>query len=101
MKRKITAELEAWAANPGRNSLIVTGCRQCGKTFSVSEFAERYSVVIFINFETNPEKRAYFEGSLDPDDLLPAIALYEGRDLVPGSSLLVMDEIQACPKAYS
>ena len=102
MQRKVSEELLDWKNNPEHKSLIIMGCRQCGKTYAVMEFAEKhYSNVISINFETNPEKKDYFEGPLDSDTLLHNIALYENTDIVKGRTVLILDEIQACSRAYS
>ena len=102
MKRKVTDDLIAWKNDPEHKSLIVTGCRQCGKTYAVTEFAEQhYDTVVYINFETDPEKKDYFKGTLEPDTLLPNIEMFEGKEFVKGRSVLVLDEIQACQNAYS
>ncbi|MBQ8179085.1 MAG: ATP-binding protein [Candidatus Methanomethylophilaceae archaeon] len=102
MERKITRRFEEWRANPSRKPMILTGCRQIGKTYSVLEFAEReYRSFVYINFEVDPDKRMLFDGSLDPGSLVPRITLSERTRLYPGESLIVLDEIQNCPNAYS
>ncbi len=68
MERKITEKLRKWRSDPDRKPLIVTGCRQIGKTYSVKAFAEsEYRSSIYINLETDPDKKELFEGSLEPD----------------------------------
>lgn len=39
LKRKIESVLLDWLNDENRNPLILKGCRQCGKTFSVLRFA--------------------------------------------------------------
>lgn len=44
--------------------------------------------------------RAAFSGSLDVDTIVDAIGVFIGfEDLVPGETLIFMDEIQSCPRA--
>ena len=51
LRRKINETLLAWKRSPDRKPLIVKGCRQCGKTFSVLQFAkENYEHVVYLNF---------------------------------------------------
>lgn len=55
LKRKIDEVLVEWKNTPDRNPLVIKGCRQCGKTYSVLEFANaNYEHVIYINFFENP-----------------------------------------------
>ncbi len=39
LKRKIEEKLKLWKAQKDRNPLVIKGCRQCGKTYSVLAFA--------------------------------------------------------------
>ena len=51
LKRKIETKLLEWKQTPGHNPLILKGCRQCGKIFSVLRFAhEEYKHVVYLNF---------------------------------------------------
>ncbi len=44
LKRKIEGILKKWKDTEGHKPLIIKGCRQCGKTFSVRQFArENYA----------------------------------------------------------
>lgn len=40
LKRKIEEKLLQWKNTSERKPLILKGCRQCGKTYSVMKFAE-------------------------------------------------------------
>ncbi len=102
LKRKIEQVFEAWKAQPTRKPLMVRGCRQCGKTFSVLEFARaNYSHVVYLNFFHNPEYRTIFEGALDVDSIVLKLSpLFGGRNaFLPGKTIIVLDEIQECPSA--
>ena len=65
LKRKIEKRLTEWKNTPGHKPLIIKGCRQCGKTFSVLEFAKKnYKHVVYLNFFENPDYASVFAGSL-------------------------------------
>ncbi len=102
MERKITKELMRWKSDPNHLPLIVTGCRQIGKTYSIKEFVSReYESHIYINFETQAEKKNLFKGDRSAEELISRIILSEGVRMHAGKSAIVLDEIQDCPEAYS
>ena len=41
LKRKIEQSLTEWKNAINHRPLIIKGCRQCGKTFSVLDFAKK------------------------------------------------------------
>ena len=100
-KRKIERTLSLWKAKKGHKPLVIKGCRQCGKTSSVVDFANRnYSSVICLNFHEHKEYKAFFAGALDVDTLTLTISAgIRGVRFVPGETCLVLDEIQECPNA--
>lgn len=98
--RKAWEHLEAWHAAPRRKALMLTGARQIGKTTLVREFAkERYEVFAELNFLLEPAASAIFDGSLDAESVVSALTAYLRRPLVPGRTLVLLDEIQECPRA--
>lgn len=52
MKRKIEQILEQWKNDPQRKPIVLKGCRQCGKTYSVMDFAQKHYRTIFYNFKS-------------------------------------------------
>ena len=44
LKRKIEQQLLTWKQTPNHKPLIIKGCRQCGKTFSVRKFCEEIRI---------------------------------------------------------
>ena len=102
MERKITLKMREWKDDPEHRPLIVTGCRQIGKTYSIREFVSReYRSHIYINFEAQPEKKDLFAGDRSADELISRLILSEGVRMHPGESAIVLDEIQACTDAYA
>ena len=50
LKRKIEQSLTDWKNTANHKPLIIKGCRQCGKTFSVLDFAKKnYKHVVYLN----------------------------------------------------
>ena len=102
LKRKIERQLAEWKNTSGHKPLIVKGCRQCGKTFSVLDFAKKnYKHVVYLNFFENPDYASVFAGSLEIDNIVMLLSALLGKDAVfkAGETVLVLDEIQDCPEA--
>ena len=100
-KRKIEAALLQWKAKKDHKPLVIKGCRQCGKTSSVLDFAKKnYSHVVYLDFHEHKEYKAFFAGALDVDTLTFNISVgIHGARFVPHDTCLVFDEIQDCPNA--
>ena len=68
LKRKIEKQFKEWKSSKSRNPLIVKGCRQCGKTYSVLNFAKaNYKSVVYVNFFENPLYASAFDQVLSVD----------------------------------
>jgi len=101
MRRTITDQLIDWKTASRRQPLLLRGARQVGKTWAVTDFAERHMPgrLHLVDFERDVEWRRFFEGNLDIDRILGALELAMGRSIAVGQDLLFLDEIQACPRA--
>ena len=102
LKRKIEKTLLNWLNTENRNPLILKGCRQCGKTFSVLRFAQQhYKHVVYLNFFENPDYKTIFDGSLKVDDVVLMMSAFVGANVrfIPHETVIVLDEIQECPRA--
>lgn len=102
LKRKMEQTLIEWKNTEKHKPLIVKGCRQCGKTFSVLDFARKnYKNVVYLNFFENPDYASVFAGSLEIDNIVMMLSALLGREAVfeAGETVLVLDEIQDCPEA--
>ena len=102
LQRKIEQRLLQWKNTQNHNPLIVKGCRQCGKTFSVLDFAHKnYEHVVYLNFFENPDYNSIFTGSLEVDSLIMMMSALLGPGAVfePGRTVIILDEIQECPEA--
>ena len=102
LKRKILAELESWKDKENKKSIVLRGPRQVGKTTAVRCLGEKYDSFVEINFYERPELKRIFAGNLDVDTMLLNIsALLHGIRLIPGKTLILLDEIQECPEAMT
>ncbi len=102
LRRKIEQQLINWKNTEGHKPLIIKGCRQCGKTYSVLDFAKKYyKHVVYLNFFENPDYASVFAGSLEIDRIIMLLSALLGKDAVfeAGKTVLILDEIQDCPDA--
>ena len=102
LKRKMEQKLIDWKNTENHKPLIIKGCRQCGKTFSVLDFAKKnYEHIVYLNFFENPDYASVFSGSLAVDTIVMMLSALLGREAVfeSGNTVLILDEIQECPEA--
>lgn len=83
--------------------LLVNGARQVGKSFALEAFGRaEYESYIAIDFVRQPALKGIFGESLTPDDMYSRMTLLMPNvRLVPGNTLIFIDEIQECPEARS
>lgn len=103
MERDIMKQLVAWKDSPDRKPLLVTGVRQCGKTYILKEFGNRYfEDTAYFYFEGNKGLASIFDYDLDPVRILRELgSIVRGQEIIPGKTLIIFDEIQACPNAVT
>ena len=96
-------ELIAWKnLTKDRMPLLLYGVRQVGKTYILREFGDRYfKNSIYVNFERMQMVADYFKGELSPDRIIRLLEEYFSQKVVPGETLLIFDEIQACERALT
>ena len=102
LERKINNLLLNWKNTDNHNPLIIKGCRQCGKTFSVIHFCKNnYKNVVYLNFMQNPDYTSIFNNSLEVDHITMLISALLGPKAVfePHNTVIILDEIQECPEA--
>jgi uncharacterized protein len=102
MNRDIRQKLALWKRSSRRKPLILRGVRQSGKSYSLKKFGEKeYGSTIDLDFEANPALCGLFDQDLDPKRIIRDIELFTGRSILPGETLVLFDEIQACPRALT
>lgn len=101
MYRSLEKELKLWKDSKLRYPLLLRGARQVGKTYLVEKFGkEEFESFVSVNFEAQPEASACFE-TLHPEEILIRLHSILKVQIVPGKTLLFLDEIQNCPKAIA
>lgn len=98
--REIINNLKAWASTPAPKPLFLRGARQVGKTSAVELFASGFDHFVQLDLERRADA-ALFQRGLVIEDLVQAIGLHTGSRVVPGRTLLFIDEIQAAPEAVA
>lgn len=102
VKRAIEEQLGHWRTSDRRKPLIIRGGRQVGKTWSVEQFGrEHFAATVKVDLEKRTDLHRIFAGNLDSKNLLSQLEVAVGRRIIPGQTLLFLDEIQTCPRALS
>lgn len=102
LKRKAESALLAWRDRPGRKPLLIRGVRQCGKTHLLRNYAKAvFQNVAYVNLENEPAARADFMAGLNPSHIVTSIEARTGQRIVPGKTLIVIDEVQVCEEALT
>lgn len=102
LNRKIYNILTEWKKDPYKKPIIIKGCRQCGKTYAVLEFAKaNYEHVLYINFLEDKQAKQVFTDSLNAQHIITGLSALYGSNvqLVPHKTCIIFDEIQQCPDA--
>lgn len=102
IERNLMSDLLAWKDSKSRKPLVLRGVRQCGKTWLLQEFGKRYFAdIAYFNFEREEGLGSIFDRNLDPDRILLELSVVSNQRIEPRSTLIIFDEIQACPKALT
>jgi predicted AAA+ superfamily ATPase len=102
VKRNIREHLDRWRTNSPRKPLLLQGARQVGKTYSLREFARTsFPRFHYINFEEQPSFVPVFAGDLTPNRVIQDLTLLLNTPIDRQADLLILDEIQACPRALT
>lgn len=94
--------LVAWKDNPRRKPLILNGARQVGKTWLLKEFGRlHFENVAYVSLDNDALARSYFDSGFDIARIIASLSLELDMDIRPSSTLIVLDEVQAAPKAIT
>ncbi len=103
MRREIMQKLIHWKEKSNRKPLLLTGVRQCGKTYILKKFAqEHFENHVYINLEREPQMAEVFNYNYDTRRIIEDIGnLRLTPEIIPDTTLLIIDEIQFNPKAIT
>lgn len=101
-QRKIYSKMKEWKeSRKGETALLILGARRVGKSTTSEEFAKNeYRTYIKIDFaKSSREVIRLFDDISDLDYLFLQLQTIFNVTLYPGESVILLDEIQKCPKA--
>jgi predicted AAA+ superfamily ATPase len=102
MYREIMNDLIRWKDSTRRKPLLLTGVRQCGKTYILNEFGNNcFENIVHLNFEESENASAIFDYDFDVNRIVSELGYLTGKRIIPGETLLFFDEIQNCPRAIT
>jgi hypothetical protein len=98
LKRKALAKIKEWHANKtDKQALLVTGARQVGKTYLIREFGKaNYENLAELNLFENTTACEALETATSSRELFLRLSAFIDGDLVPGKTLVFIDEVQEC-----
>ena len=101
MYRTIDRWLDAWSSSENRSPLLLCGARQVGKTYALRALGERcYDDCAYLNLMQDDAKQVFAPG-YDAQAVIDNIHAFTGVRIVPGQTLIVIDEIQEVPAALT
>ncbi len=102
MYREIINDLKKWKEKARRKPLMMTGVRQCGKTYIIEEFAKKFfKNCVCVNFESADSLAAVFDYDFDVKRITAELERHFKTKIKAGETLLFFDEIQECPRAIT
>ncbi len=102
MQRDAYQLLLNWKNQTKKKPLIVQGARQVGKTWLIQYFGKKeYKEVAYFNFEANKALHQLFDKGFDISKIVQGLEIIGRVSINPGKTLVIFDEIQACPEAIT
>ena len=94
IERPIDALLLEWKNSAVRKPLLLRGARQVGKSWAVEHLGETFDYFIEVNFEKRPDMLDIIQKIHDVHELAATLGMYYNTPVIPGRTLLFLDEIQ-------
>lgn len=102
MERSLMAALQTWQRSESRKPVLLQGARQVGKTYLLEQFGrDHFQSYHRFDFAEEPALRSIFEADLRPERIVRDLGLARDMDIDIEQDLLILDEIQRCPKALA
>lgn len=98
-RRKIDADLQAWSKSERRKPLLIRGARQVGKSSAVRELGKTFKHFVEINLEKQPDIASLFTENIDVRKTCQNLSAVLSKPIIPGETLLFIDEIQVSKEA--
>ena len=102
IKRDILETFLRWKESPRRKPMLLLGARQIGKTWAAQRFGkEHYKYFIKFDLDRSPEVIDAFRISKEPARIIKELQAYSDVPLLPGETLIFLDEIQESEEAFN
>ena len=101
IERNIENALNEWKMSEDRHPLLLRGARQVGKTTAIRHFGKSFQHFVEVDLNERKDLHTLFSGSLTPQEVCRQISYVVNKPIIPGKTLLFLDEIQACPEAIN
>jgi len=101
LSRKIDIELLKWKKTEHRKVILLRGARQVGKSSAVRELGKTFEHFVEINFDKQPQLKAIFEPDSVVERIIKELSFQLQTPIIPGKTLLFLDEIQESISAVS
>ena len=100
LRRKMMGDLLEWKGREGHKSLLLKGQHHIGKTSILKEFGKTYRSCIYFDLSIDRGLCEQFRRSVDVDSFVRYVTA-KGPEYTPiaGETLIILDEIQSCPRA--
>lgn len=101
LQRKITSEIDKWYKTSD-NSLLIDGARQVGKTTSIRNYLDDNGInYVELNLATNDSALEAFNTAGKAELILIRLSALTTKKLIPGETVIFIDEIQEADDAIT
>ena len=98
-KRHIDAQLLEWKESPRHLPLLIRGARQVGKSTAVRQLGKTFKYFVEVNLEKQPALKDFFTRNIDVHRTCQNLSGTLAVPIIPGETLLFIDEIQVSQEA--
>lgn len=101
IERTIDKVLLDWSNSQNRKPLLLRGARQVGKTSAVRNLGKSFKSYVEVDLNERRDIHHLFDPKYTPQQICDNLSLVLGVSIVPGETLLLLDEIQSCTEAIN
>ncbi len=102
IERSILTQLKAWKDKSDRKPLLLFGARQVGKTWILRHFGEScFTHCAYFSLDEEPHIAEIFQRTKDPKRIIEQLSFLTEHPILPQTTLIILDEVQACPEALA
>ena len=102
MERAIYSRLLAWKDDPYRKPLVLKGARQVGKSYIITQFGQNeFRNCVILNCDKDERIAGIFEHGFRTEKIISDMEILSGERIIPGETLIFIDEIGEAPKALA